>query len=177
MNLLTVLGEVLPALATVLLLGLWLYQQTEVEQRSRELQKLASTRAVYQTYQSNNAVFNAVNEVAAAAKSERIRQFQIYNYELGLRAIEDALPQSDKRDIPPAPSAYDSSTSFETKMAQTQTRLEKLQSRLAEKESILSDAARRAKATYLRLYVGLSLIAIAGTVCKLVVKFLGPPGA
>jgi hypothetical protein len=81
-------------LATVLLLGLWLYQQTEVERRSRDLQKLTSARAVYQTYQSNNAIFNAVNEVAAESKSERIRQFQIYNYELGLRAIEDALPNS-----------------------------------------------------------------------------------
>jgi len=177
MNLLTVLGEVLPALATVLLLGLWLYQQTELERRSRELQKLAAARAVYQTYQSNNAIFNAVNEVATAAKSERIRQFQIYNYELGLRAIEDALPNPDKGDIPPAPYAYDSSASFEAKMEQTQERLEKLQSRLTERESTISEAARRARATYLRLYVGLSLLAIAGTVCKLALGFLGAPHA
>jgi hypothetical protein len=177
MNILTVLGEVLPALATVLLLGLWLYQQTELEQRSRELQKLATARAVYQTYQSNNAIFNAVNEVAAGAKSERIRQFQIYNYELGLRAIEDALPNPDKGDIPPAPSAYDSSASFEAKMEQTQERLEKLQSRLTEREATISEAARRARATYLWLYVGLSLVAIAGTICKLMVRFLGPPAA
>jgi len=175
MNLLTVLGEVLPALATVLLLGLWFYQQTEVERRSRELQKLSSARAVYQTYQSNNAVFNAVNELAGSAKSKRIRDFQIYNYELGLHAIEDALPQSDKRDVPTAPNAYDSSASFEAKMEQTQERLEKLQSKLTERESTISDAARRAKTTYLWLYVGLSLVAIAGTVCKLAVRFLGEP--
>lgn len=177
MNLLAVLGEVLPALATLLLLGLWLYQQTEIEQRSRDLQKLASARAVYQTYQSNNAIFNAITEVAAVDKAERIRQFQTYNYELGLHAIEDVLPQSDKRDIPPAPSAYDSSASFETKMRQTQARLEKLQSKLTGRESRISDAARRAKATYLWLYVCLSLVAIVGTVCKLVVKLLGLPGA
>jgi hypothetical protein len=109
MNLLTALGEVLPVLATVLLLGLWLYQQTQIEQRTSDLQKLASARAEYQTYQSNNAIFNAIIEMAAVEKSEKIRQFQIYNYELGLRAIENVLPTSDKRDIPPAPAAYDSS--------------------------------------------------------------------
>jgi hypothetical protein len=175
MNLFTALGEILPVLATVLLLGLWLYQQTQIEQRTSDLQKLASARTEYRTYQSNNAIFNAIIEVAAVEKSERIRQVQIYNYELGLRAIEDVLPLSDKRDIPPAPAAY-SSASFETNMQQTQNRLDILQSRLAERESRISDAARRAKATYLWLYFGLSLVAIVGTVCKLVVKFYGLPG-
>ena len=92
MNVLAVLGETLPALATVLLLGLWLYQQTEVEQRSRELQRLTSARAVYQTYQSNNAIFNAVNEVVEDVKSEKIRQFQIYNYDYTETAYIKSLP-------------------------------------------------------------------------------------
>jgi len=173
MTLLTILGEILPALATVLLLGLWLYQQTEVEKRSRHLQKLAAARDMYLTYQSHNAVFNAINELADEAKSERVRQFQVYNYELGLRALEDTLPESDRRDVPEAPDAY-SPASFASKMERTQTRLEMLQDKLTARESSVAAAARRAKTTYVWLYVALSVVAIVGTVCKLVVKFLWP---
>jgi len=87
------LGELLPVLGTVGLLGLWLFQQTGIEHRASELRKVTAARSVYQTYQSHNAVFNAVGEVAPlAAAKDRLRVYQIYNYELALRAIEDALP-------------------------------------------------------------------------------------
>jgi len=79
MRILTILGEILPVLGTVGLLGLWFYQQTQIEQRASELRKLESARSVYQTYQSNNAIFNAINEVIKNDKtgSEQLRRFQV----------------------------------------------------------------------------------------------------
>jgi hypothetical protein len=65
MHLRVLLGEVLPVFGTVGLLGLWLFQQVGIEERAGELRKVAEARAVYQTYQSHNAVFNAVNEALA----------------------------------------------------------------------------------------------------------------
>src|SRR2546430_17213489 len=111
MRALSILGELLPVLGTVGLLGLWLYQQTQIEQRSDQLRKLASSRTVYQIYQSHNAVFNAIN-VGFGKQTEatnQLRTFQTYNYELGLAAIEKAFPEGELTDIPGARYTYDSS--------------------------------------------------------------------
>src|SRR4051794_11640177 len=111
MRIRTTLGEVLPVLGTVGLLGLWAFQQTGIEERASELRKLATARAVYQTYQSNNALFNAIIESVGKNKkvADQIRTFQIYNYELGLQGIEESLPASATADIPAPQSAYGSS--------------------------------------------------------------------
>lgn len=89
MRIRTVLGEILPVLGTVGLLGLWLFQLIGIETRNSDLRKLATARAVYQTYQSNNALFNAITESSEKdkKKTKQIRRFQIYNYELGLKAL------------------------------------------------------------------------------------------
>ena len=164
-------------LGTVGLLGLWLYQQTGVEHRTAELQRLAAARGVFQTYQFNNALFNAVNELTGKdkARSDKLRAFQTYNYELGLTAIEEALPASDKAGIPPSTNAYDTSVDTETKMNQTQKRLEKLQDGLTKRKAKIRQMAETAKKTYLWLYVGLSLVTIGGAVCKLLDKLSAAP--
>jgi hypothetical protein len=118
----------------------------------------------------NNALFNAINELSDQDKkaSEQLRRFQIYNYELGLQAIEEALSESDKADIPPRTSAYDSSVDIQTKMDQTQKRLEKLQAKLGEREEAVRQSADTAKRRYLWSYVGLSVISIFDAVCKVI---------
>src|SRR5262245_41775304 len=108
MRSLIILGELLPVVGTAGLLCLWFYQQTGVEQRSNELRQLAAARSVYQTYQSHNAVFNAIGELLAEKKdaSRKLRTLQTYNYELGLHAIEEVLPESQRKGIPAAPAPY-----------------------------------------------------------------------
>jgi len=98
----TILGELLTVVAPIGVLGLWLYQQIEVEQNASELRRIASARSVYQTYQSNNALFNATNEILGQNEraSERLRNYQIYNYELGLAALEQVLSPAEKEGIP-----------------------------------------------------------------------------
>jgi hypothetical protein len=166
---LKVLGEILPVLGTVGLLGLWLYQQTGVERRTGELARLAAARSVYQTYQSNNAVFNAINEIVKDKPelSGNLRNFQTYNYELGLYAIENVLSPDERKGIPAAPNAYSSTPDFAKKMEVTQTRLGELQNRLDAKEKKVKAAAESAKRTYLWLYVALSLVSVAGAIFKI----------
>jgi hypothetical protein len=177
MRKLTILGEILPVVGTVALLGLWFYQQTEVESRSGELQRLASARATFQTYQSNNALFNAINEVVEenTQASNQIRVYQIYNYELGLTAIEETLPVSYKANIPPRTGAYDSSVKLKKKLGQLQERLGKLQDKLAEREKTIRNAANTAKWTYLWIYVGISIVTILGAICKVIDKLSANP--
>lgn len=156
------------------LLGLWLYQQTQLERRSGELRKLATARSIFQTYQSNNALFNAINEVLANDKkaSDQLRVFQVYNYELGLAAIENALADHDKEGIPQATSAYDPTEDVQSKMDRTQKRLGTLQETLAEQEQSISSAADAARRRYLWGFIGLSLISIGGAVFKLLDRLL-----
>lgn len=172
MRIRTTLGEVLPVLGTIGLLGLWTFQQTGIEIRTSELQKLAAAHAVYQTYQSHNAIFNAVIATAGNTKgvADEIRRFQINNYETGLQAIEDSLPSSEKKDIPAAPPAYDSSMDTDTKINLTQERLEKLQTKLADRQAAISREAASAKRLYLWLYVGLSLMMVTGAILKAMEK-------
>jgi hypothetical protein len=170
MRLRVILGELLPVCGTIGLLGLWLFQQVGIEQRASELRKISSARTDYQTYQSQNAVFNAVNEaVSNSGASERVRTFQAYNYELGLTAIEDVLPRDLKKDIPPPINAYDG-TSSTKKMEHIQERLQVLQGRLDEYEQSVRDAADRDRTTYLTLYLGISVMSIVGAVLKVLDK-------
>jgi hypothetical protein len=166
----TILGEILPVIGTVGLLGLWIFQQTKIEARSSELQRLAAGRAQYQTYQSNNAVFNAIIEPIKENKEavDRIRTFQIYNYELGLRGIEDALPPSTKSDIPVA-------AGYQESARQAQVRLEELQDRLRKREETLKLEEAKAKTQYLGLYIGLSIAMVVGAILKVMEKLEEEP--
>jgi hypothetical protein len=172
MRILTIFGEILPVAGTIALLGLWLFQQTAVEHRVVELQRLASARAVYQTYQSNNALFNAINEVRGTNEktTEKIRLYQMYNYEQGLAASEEALPASYKAGIPPRVNPYSSVVDIKTQLHQVQERLEKLQGKLAEREKAIGNAANKAKRTSLWIYFGISLLTILGAICKVLDK-------
>jgi hypothetical protein len=168
-NTLNLLGGILPVLATVALLGLWLYQQTGMERRARELAKLESARGVYQMYQSNNALFNAINEGLKERPqlSENLRRYQVYNYELGLRAIEDVLSPEEKKGIPAAPNTFSSVGNFNEQMPITQNRLEQLQSRLKAREKRAQDAVDSANVINLWLYMALSLVSVAGAMCQI----------
>ncbi len=173
---LSIIGELLPVLGTIGLLGLWLYQQTELEQRSNELRRLASARTVYQTYQSHNAVFNAIHAGLAHDEkaSDEIRTAQEYNYELGLAAIERALPPSEVANIPEAPNVFSGTGDVAAKMERIQTRLEMLQDRLHEREAMLRRDANVANRKYLGWYIALSLASIAGAVCNVIAKLYTP---
>ena len=171
----TVLSEVLPVLGTIGLLGLWIFQQTDMERRIAELQELAVARGVLQTYESHNSLFNAINELVSNREGapDQLRIYQIYNYELGLAAIEKVLPSSDKVGIPPATGAFDGFPDVRTKMHNTQMRLEALQTRLDKREAIIRKSAEVERETSLWLYVGFSLVTILGAVFKVATALSG----
>jgi hypothetical protein len=176
-RIIALIGEILTVLGPIAVLGLWLYQQVEVERRSDELRALSAARTVYQTYQSHNALFNAVSQLVGSNKesADSVRVFQIYNYELGLRAIERVLSAAEKAGIPPAVDVYGGTQSAETKMTQTQQRLEALQTRLDDKEAAIKRLADQAHATYLWVYVMISLVTIGGAALKVWDRLAGTP--
>ena len=89
----TVLGELLPVIGTVGLLGLWLFQQTGIETRNSQLRKLATAQADFQNYLSVSAVFDAFLETThrSSPAYEKIGLLQAYNFEAGLQLVQQAL--------------------------------------------------------------------------------------
>jgi len=174
----TLIGEILTVIGPVGVLGLWLYQQTEIERNAGELRKIAAARSVYQTYQSNNALFNGLHEILRKDKegAERLRNFQIYSYELGLAALENVLPEAARSGIPPRVDAY-GGDSFEQKYPLIQARLELLQTKIDEREEAVRAVSSAAQKRYFWIFVVLSVLSIAGAVGKTVQKLSASPAA
>jgi hypothetical protein len=163
---LAALGEILTVLGPIGILGLWLYQQVEIEQRASELRKITSARNIFLAYQSHNAIFNAIIEIVGKNEKaqEQIRRFQLYNYELGLGAIEQALSTSEKSNVPAPVFAY--LGDVPKLMDQIQVRIVALQTRLSKKETEIQSASEAANARYLWMYIAISVISICGSLLK-----------
>jgi hypothetical protein len=145
----------------VLLFASWAFQQTLLDQANGEMQAISNAQSVYQTYQSNNALFNAVGETLGgdARAQQRVRQFQIYSYELGLRPMQSLLDPEQRQDLPGPVNVYSGDFEFERAFAITQDRLEKIQARLFEKKDRIQDRKTRLKWMFLTLY-GLGSLAV-----------------
>ena len=145
----------------VLLFASWAFQQTLLDQANGEMQAISNAQSIYQTYQSNNALFNAVGETLGgdARAQQRVRQFQIYSYELGLRPMESLLDPEQRQDLPDPVNVYSGDFEFEQALASTKDRLEKIQARLFEKKDRIQDRKTRLKWVFLTLY-GLGSLAV-----------------
>ncbi len=174
MKFLTITAEILPVIGTIGLFSLWLFQQTEIEKRTALLQKISSAKAVYQTYQSNNAIFNSLIELAPAQKNKefKIRQYQMYNYELGLVPMEEILTEKEKSDLPEAQNPYTDlhENNLDSFMANIQTRLEQLQEKIRAKEKAIQEASEKLQKKYFMAYILFSVISILGAILIIVDK-------
>ncbi|MFT3702529.1 MAG: hypothetical protein QM802_09175 [Agriterribacter sp.] len=171
MKLLAAAGEILPVLGTVGLLGLWLYQQKQLEKYTNELHKINSARNVFQTYQSNNALFNAIEAIGQKNKdaTDKIRTFQIYNYELGLSDMEKLATEAEKKKLPIGNMGMPE-TNIETAMDNTQKRLGLLQVWLNEKETKIKSVLEKSETFYFWAYITFSIISISGAIFKITTK-------
>ncbi len=163
----TFLREFLPVLGAVVLFGAWSLQQSVLQRSATEMQKLSQAVSVYQTYQSNNALFNAVVQLVSEKPLvvNEIRRFQTYNYELGLRAMEDSLSEAERRDIP-APAFPYGSSGIAAEMERTQKRLEALQTRVHDRQAALAAQNRALNYVFLSLYGAGSCAILIGSYLK-----------
>jgi len=173
-RLILIMAEVLPVVGTIGLLGLWLYQQTGIEKRSNELSKIIAAHNMYQNYQANNAIFNAIVELVKDSNSiKAIRLIQDRNYELGLYPIEQVLLDSEKAGIPEMPDPYAGLDEVDNNFKITQLRLTALQDKTQKKEERLERESDLAKEKFFWWYIVLSLMSILGAIFSVVFKLKG----
>jgi hypothetical protein len=131
----------IPVIGAIVLFGAWIVQQTMLEGANSSLQQIYAAQGVFQTYRSNNALFNAIARLPnlSADTQDYIRAVQIYNYELGLRDMEALLGSSERRDIPGSVNAYSGVPPPDQKMKIVQERLTKIQDAIARKKERIAE--------------------------------------
>jgi hypothetical protein len=83
--------DLVSVVGAVILFLTWIFQSTSLAKIDRTITDLDDAEQSYRTYQSNNAIFNAIvatekeNDSAVA----EIRRAQIYNYGLGLKKMAE----------------------------------------------------------------------------------------
>jgi hypothetical protein len=79
--------SILVLLGSLLLLLSFLSQQFIFEKWNTRSARIREANADFAVYQSNNAIFNAIFEIAQEDQKNRVRQLQVINYQWALRYL------------------------------------------------------------------------------------------
>lgn len=163
--------KIVPVLGSIVLFLSWVFQQTMLEDANNTLESIYNARGVFQTYQSNNAMFNAIIATTTdEASIERVRGLQIANYELGLREMELLLDEAERVDIPAPPNTLGGAAVSDATIKITQERLEKIQGRLAAKrDEIIERTSTLNKAFYALYGIG-SVTVLIGSLLNVIIS-------
>jgi len=149
----------------VALFGAWAFQQTLVSQAAEALQTIHSAEAGFETYQSNNGLFNALDAAVPSATSE-IRRFQTINYEFALRHLEMPLGPEERVQLPAA-RPFDGNWDADVAMRQTQERIEAIQSALGRRKQKITAQNVWVNRIFPAMYAAGSLLILSTSTCKM----------
>jgi hypothetical protein len=157
--------KIIPVLGSIILFLSWTFQQTWLGEVNSTSQRISNAQSVFQTYQSNNALFNALAETVKndSESIEQIRRVQISNYELGLRELEALLEDEAKATIPSPPNPFSGTSDAATMMRITQERINTIQGKLAQKREEIARRKAALNTTFLLLYAIGSLTILTGS--------------
>jgi len=160
----------IPVIGAVILFAAWVVQQTLLERANSSLQQIYAAENTFQTYQSNNALFNAIARLpdAGAGTQDYIRTVQIYNYELGLRDMEALLGDSERQGIPGSVNAYSGMPPLDQKMEIVQERLTKIQGAVANQKERIAVRKASLNRKFFVLYALGSIVVLVGSVLNVV---------
>jgi hypothetical protein len=158
--------KLVPVLGSLILFSSWVFQQTWLGEANSKVQRLDNAQSIFQTYQVNNALFNAIVETTKNNNKsvEEVRRFQLINYERGLRALETLLVNQEKANIPKPPKLFDGGQKIGEMMSRTQERVDKIQEKLEERKKEINNSKSAVNATFLTLYTIGSLTVLMGSV-------------
>src|SRR5689334_21038673 len=153
--------DLISVLGAVVLFGAWVFQQTLLNEANGTLQSIRAAETAFETYQSNNALFNAIVSGSAAGNGLEIRRFQVINYEYGLRHLEDVLDPAQRSRIPAPLSPLDGDWTPEKGMQRINERIGAVQGAVREKKDEIAARSARVNAIFLAAYAVGSLLILA----------------
>jgi hypothetical protein len=93
------MSQILTAVGALLLFLAWAAQQFLYEKWKGRLEEISEAHHTYETYQSNNALFNALIEVIPPEKHSMVWELQLRNYRLGLRSLRESLSGEQEKQL------------------------------------------------------------------------------
>jgi hypothetical protein len=159
-----ILIKIFPIVGSLILFLSWVFQQSLLGDANSALQRIYTAQSVFQTYQSNNALFNAIIEVVKndSESVEKIRRSQIYNYELGLKELEALLDEEERNNIPRPPNPFSGTSDIDTMTQITQARINQIQGKLAAKRDEIANRKSTLNSVFLALYAIGSVTVLTG---------------
>jgi hypothetical protein len=160
-----VLIKIIPVVGSIILFLAWVFQQTLLGEANNTSQRISNAQSIFQTYQSNNALFNAIVETVKTDSGpvDKIRRAQIYNYELGLRELEALLDDEAKATIPSPPNPFSGTSDAEAMMRVTQERINMIQGKLVKMREKIAERKAALNVIFLVLYAIGSLAVLIGS--------------
>lgn len=171
-NIRTVILKLLPVVGSIVLFLAWVFQQTLLGDANSTLQRISAGESVFQTYQSNNALFNAI---LATSRSDsdtvsKVRSMQVYNYNLGSSALEQLLTEAEKIGIPEQPNPFSGDLDADSKMAILQQRIDSIQAKLDERKAAIIALKSRYNKIFMSLYVLGTLTVLTGSLLNAIAQ-------
>jgi hypothetical protein len=157
--------KIVPVFGSIILFLSWIFQQSMLEDANSAVQKIYTAQSVFQAYESNNALFNAIVESVKndSESVEKIRRSQIYNYELGLRELEALLDNEARVDIPAPPNPFSGTTDVDTMRQITQERIDTIQGKLTAQRDKVTNRKLALSTVFLILYAIGSVTILTGS--------------
>jgi hypothetical protein len=128
---------------------------------------VSSAELRFETYQSHNALFNALVAMAPTNAQPEIRRFQVINYEMALAHLEKPLSAEEQAHLPPAVRPYDGDWKFSTAMPQMQKRIEAVQTTLQKRKTEVAESSATANRIFLIWYGLGSLLILAVSIGRI----------
>jgi hypothetical protein len=158
--------DLISVFGAMVLFGAWVFQQTLLNEANSALQTIRAAESVFQTYQSNNALFSAIASTAPTVVSE-VRRFQIINYEYGLGHLEELLDPEQRTHIPIPSRPLDSDWDADTAGQRLNERIRAIQSGVKQRKDEILARSSRTNWTFLAMYGAGSLLILTANVYKL----------
>ncbi len=150
----------------VTLFGAWAFQQTLLNRANGALQNIHAAETGFETYQSNNTIFNALKVAAPPSASSEVERFQIINYEFALSHLEKPLSPEEQASLPAAARPFDGDWNAPAAMSQTQQRIEAIQAILSHRIQEITENSSWANQIFLALYAAGSLVVLTVNLSK-----------
>ena len=159
--------DLVSIVGAVTLFGAWAFQQTLLNDANGRQQGVSSAELRFETYQSHNALFNALVAMAPANAQQDIRRFQVVNYEMALSHLETPLSPQERAGLPAAPQPYGGDWNFATAMPQMQKRIEAVQTTLQKRKQEVAESSATATRIFLVWYGLGSLLILAVSIGRI----------
>lgn len=158
-------------LGSLLLLSSFLSQQFVFEEWNARSARIREANADFTAYQSNNAIFNAIFEIAREDRKDKVRQLQLINYQWALRYLWEEVTPDTKATLAAkgvrqigtgAMLTTPTADNIEQWSTDVQAQIDSVQGEFRDEQKRIEQNKRKANLVFSALYIVGSVLVVIG---------------